>query len=232
MSRCCLNRCRYCSHFSLVLSNALGKCSKTKVSIYLKPDAKPVFCKPRQLPFSRKLPVQAELERLVNLGILERINSSDWAAPIVVVTKPNGSVRICGDFKALNQRIQVDQHSLPTFDDLFEKLQGGCIFSKIDLADAYFQLELDDDSKNLCVINTPLGLFRYRRMCFGVASSPANFQRCVDAMTAGLNGVACFIDDIIVTGANEQEHLHNLNQLFERLRDYGFTVKNRKVRIF
>ena len=133
-------------------------------------------------------------------------------------------LRICGDFKALNQRIQVDQHPLPSLDDILQKLQGGTVFSKIDLADAYFQLALDDDSKKFCVINTPFGLFQYQRMCFGVASSPANFQRCIDAMIADLPGVASFIDDIIVTGKDHSEHLQNLNRLFERISEYGFTV--------
>ena len=220
------------SKFPLVFSDVLGRCTKTNVSIYLKPDSKPVFCKPRPLPFSVKLNVKVELDRLVNLGILTRINFSEWAAPIVVVSKPNGSVRICGDFKALNQRIQVDQHPLPSLDDILQKLQGGTVFSKIDLADAYFQLALDDDSKKFCVINTPFGLFQYQRMCFGVASSPANFQRCIDAMIADLPGVASFIDDIIVTGKDHSEHLQNLNRLFERISEYGFTVKSNKCEFF
>ena len=220
------------SKFPSVFSNVLGRCTKTKVTIHLKPNAKPVFNKPRPLPFARQIAVQTELDRLVNQGILEPINYSDWAAPIVAVTKSNGSVRICGDFKALNQQIQIDQHPLPSLDEILHKLQGGCIFTKIDLADAYFQLELDDDAKNLCVINTQFGLFRYRRMCFGVASSPANFQRCIDAMIAGLPGVASFIDDIIVTGIDERDHFRNLSLLFERLTEYGFTVNFAKCEFF
>ena len=220
------------SKYSSLFSSSLGKCTKTRVSIHLKAEAKPVFCKPRPLPFSRKLAVQTELNRLVDQGILERVDFSTWAAPIVVVTKPNGSVRICGDFKALNQQIQVDQHPLPSLDEILEKLQGGTIFSKIDLADAYFQLELDDESKKVCVINTPFGLFSYQRMCFGVASSPANFQRCIDSMLSGLPGVAGFIDDIIVTGIDVDDHFRNLNLLFDRLRDYGFTVRTNKCEFF
>ena len=84
--------------------------------------------------------------------------------------------------KQLNRRINVDQHPIPTLDVFWEKLQGGQFYSKIDLADAYLQLELDEDAKKLCVISTPFELCQYHRMCFGVASSPAQFQKLMDTM--------------------------------------------------
>ena len=85
-----------------MFSKKLGKCRKTKAGITLKADVKPVFHKPRPLPFSMKQKVKDELDRLVNMGVLEAINFATWAAPIVVVNKPNGTIRICGDFRALN----------------------------------------------------------------------------------------------------------------------------------
>ena len=163
----------FINKFPDVFSPELGKCRKLKVKIHLKDGSKPVFSMPRRCPFAMRRAVQNELERLVKMNVLESVDYSEWAVPIVVVSKPNGSVRICGDFKVLNQQLQVDQHPIPTLDSLMQSLQGGQQYSKIDLADAYLQLELDDNSKKLCVINTPFGLYRYNRMCFGVASSPA-----------------------------------------------------------
>jgi len=159
---------------------------QVKVSLHLKPDLKTIFCKPRPIPFARKQAVKAEIDRLVSKRVLEQIDYSDWAAPIVAVSKPDDSVRICGDFKGLNQQLQVDQHPLPSLDELMDKLRGGQYFSKIDLADAYLQLELDKEAKKLCVINTPFALFRYQRMGFAIAASPAQFQRCMDTMINGL----------------------------------------------
>ena len=208
-----------------VFEDKLGKCTKTKVSIHLKDDTKPIFCNARPIPFAVKQKVQDEIDRLVDLGVLQKINYSDWAAPIVVVNKPNGKVRLCGDFKALNRRINVDQHPIPTLDVLLEKLQGGQFYSKIDLADAYLQLELDEDAKKLCVINTPFGLYQYHRMCFGVASSPAQFQRLMDTMISGLPGVAAYLDDLIITGSTETEHWENLERLIQKLSEYGLRVK-------
>ena len=220
------------SQFSDVFKPELGHCTKMKVQVHLKPGAKPVFFKHRDIPFSRRQAVKDELDRLVREGVLERLNYSDYAAPIVVVSKPNGKVRICGDFKALNQQISVDQHPLPKLDELMEKLQGGQYFSKVDLADAYLQLELDAEAKKLCVINTPFGLFSYNRMCFGLASSPAQFQRCMDTMTADLPGVAAYLDNLIITGKTTEEHWANLERLFSRLQEYGFRIRKEKCEFF
>ena len=215
-----------------VFKEGLGCCTKLKAPIHLKEGARPVFFKPREVPFSRRDAVKAEIERLVEAGVLQHIDFSEYAAPIVAVSKPNGKVRICGDFKLLNKQISVDQHPLPKLDELMEKLQGGQHFTKIDLADAYLQIELDEQAKKLCVINTPLGLFRYSRMCFGVASSPAQFQRCMDTMTSDLPGVAAYLDDLIVTGKTNEEHWNNLNKLFARLQEYGFRIQQAKCQFF
>jgi hypothetical protein len=215
-----------------VFKPGLGCCTKLKVPIHLKADAKPVFFKPRDVPFSRRQAVKEELERLVSEGVLEHLDFSEYAAPIVAVSKPNGKVRICGDFKMLNKHISVDQHPLPKLDELMEKLTGGERYTKIDLADAYLQLKLDDEARKLCVINTSFGLFRYNRMCFGVASSPAQFQRCMDTMIADLPGVGAYLDDIIVTGSTSEQHWANLERLLSRLQDYGFRIRQEKCAFF
>jgi len=92
--------------FPHVFSPKLGHCEKVKIKLHLKPDAKPVFSLPRRIPFAIKQACKEELDRLVELRVLERIHYSDWAAPIVMVSKPSGALRICGDFKLLNQQLQ------------------------------------------------------------------------------------------------------------------------------
>ena len=218
--------------FNDVFSGKLGKCKQLKANVHLKPEAKPVFHKPRPLPFAIRQKVKNELDSLETRGVLKRVNFSPWAAPIVVVNKSNGSIRICGDFKGLNRNIDVDQHPIPTLDSLLEKHQGGKFYSKIDLADAYLQIELDDESKKFCVVNTPFGLYQYNRMCFDIASSPAQFQRCMDSMIIDLPGTVAYLDDIIVTGKSEEEHWFNLQNVLQRLSDYGFSIKESKCEFF
>ena len=94
------------------------------------------------------------------------------------------------------------------------------------------QLELDDKAKELMTINTPYGLYRYNRMCFGVASSPAVFQRLMDAMTADLPGTAAYMDDLILTGSTPEEHWAHVDALLKRLSEYGLSIKAEKCKFY
>lgn len=172
--------------------------------------------------------VRDEINRLVSIDILEPVNYSEWASPIVVVKKPNNSIRLCADFKVtLNSQIDVGRYPIPRIEDLFHKLQGGQYFSKIDLSEAYLQIELTDDSK-FVVINTPLGLYRYKRMSFGIASAPAIFQRLMEKIIAGIPMCAVYLDDIIVTDKTNEEHINNLKSVLMNLQSYGLKCKVEK----
>lgn len=111
---------------------------------------------------------------------------------------------------------------------MFVALNGGKIFSKIDLSEAYLQVELDDSSKYLLVVNTHKGLFRYNRLPFGVATTPSIFQKIIDEMLTRIDGVACYLDDIIVTEINTVEHLHNFATVFARIHEHGFRTNKTK----
>ena len=96
------------------------------------------------------------------LGVLEKVQYSDWATPVVSVPKPDGSMRLCGDFKiTINPVLQIDQHPLPKPEDLLATLAGGKKFSKIDLSQAYQQMVLEPEHRKYTTINTHLGLFQF-----------------------------------------------------------------------
>ncbi|XP_062542038.1 uncharacterized protein K02A2.6-like [Armigeres subalbatus] len=218
---------------SEVFSKSLGHCKKLKVKLYLKSNSKPVFCPKRPVPFNTVPLVDAELTRLQSLGIIQPVDFSEWAAPIVAVRKPNGRVRICADYSTgLNEALEANHYPLPTPEEIFAQLNGSTIFSIVDLSDAYLQLEVDDDSKKLLTINTHRGLFQFNRLAPGVKSAPGAFQRLVDAMIANIPGVRSFIDDVIVFSKDMESHLASLNQLFQRLKKYGFHVKAEKCSFF
>ena len=215
--------------YKQVFAEGLGTMKKFKAHLRVKDDAKPVFHRPRAVPYAIKEIIEKELERLENEGIIEKVEHSEWAAPIVPVPKGDGQIRICGDYKVtINANLEVDQHPLPKPEDLFTSLLGGQKFSKLDLKHAYQQMMLDSDSRKYVTINTQKGLYRYTRLPFGIASAPGIFQRAMDSILQGLPQVLCYLDDILITGASKEDHMRNLETVLSRLQEYGIRVNTSK----
>lgn len=217
--------------FKDVFEPGEGKCCKEPAHLYLKKDAIPVFKRARPVPLALRDKFREELDRLIKNGVLEEIDYSEWAAPCVIVKKPNGALRICADFSTgLNQALEVQKYPLPTHDELFAKLNGGQRFTTLDLSDAYLSIPMDETSKKLMVINTCFGLFRYNRLCFGVAPATAIFQKRMYSMLQGLEGVAFLLDDVIVTGKDDTEHLRRLEEVLRRIKEHGFCLNKSKCK--
>ena len=152
--------------------------------------------------------------------------------PLLPFVKQNGTVRICGDFRVtVNPQLKVDQYPLPLIDDNFASLAGGQKFSKIDLRSAYTQMEMTDLLKPMLTLNTHRRLFRLNRLPFGIASAPAVWRRAIDTVLSGLQKTRCIIDDIILTGADD-EHFRNLEAVFARLQAAGLQVNIEKCLFF
>ncbi|RWS21805.1 uncharacterized protein B4U80_01249, partial [Leptotrombidium deliense] len=206
--------------------------SNIEVTLEINENAPPKFVKARPVPFALRKKVEESIQSLVKKGILEPVRSSKWASAIVSVLKPDGSIRICGDYKStVNPHLRTDIHPMPTFNDVREKLGGNACFSKIDLEHAYQQFRLaDEKSKELTTINTHIGLFRYTRLPFGVSAAAAIFQRQSDRMFRSMSGVANFVDDIVPSGKTEKEHLQNLRKVFEVMRENGIHANKKKCK--
>ena len=214
-----------------VFQEELGHIKEFKAKLQVQENAKPKIFKPRSVPFAMKAAVDEELDRLEQIGVLEKISSSDWAAPIVTVPKKDGKVRLCGDYKVtINTATDVDQYPLPIPDALFATLSGGKYFTTLDLSQAYQQLELEESSRKYLAVNTHRGLYQYTRLPYGVASAPAQFQKVMDTILQGIPGVTCYIDDILITGATEEEHLQRLEVVLRRLQQHGFRLKKAKCK--
>ncbi|EYB82543.1 hypothetical protein Y032_0357g3380 [Ancylostoma ceylanicum] len=124
-----------------------------------------------------------EIERLADIGVTEPITHSEWAAPIVCVRKANGKMRVCADFSTgLNKALDDYEYSIPIPEDIFAWLNGGTMLSQIDFFDAYIQVELTDEAKEVVVINTHKGLYRYKRLPFGINTAPGIFQSIMNKM--------------------------------------------------
>ena len=202
-------------------------CVDGSVKLAVDCKAKPRFLKARLVPYA--LQAKAELDRLVTEKIIQPVEFSEWAAPIVLVLKSNGHIHICGDYKCtVNQAAKVDKYPLPNIEDLYVKLTNGRHFSKLDLSNAYQQLILDEESKLLTTINTSKGLFVYNRLPFGVSSAPGIFQRTMEQLLAGMQMVVVYLDDILVCGRTLQEHDEVLKQVLDRLQSAGLRLNREK----
>lgn len=215
-----------CARHPTVFKPGLGKLKGIEAKLHVTEKAVPKFCKPRTVPYAVKEAVEKELANLEAEGVISPTNYSDWAAPIVCVPKKDDTVRICGDYKVtINPWLNVEQYPLPRTQDLFAKLAGGQQFTKLDLSQAYQQVQLEEISKRYLTINTHKGLYQYNRLPYGVASAPAIFQKIMDQVLQGMDGVICYLDDILVTGKDTDSHLANLEEVLRRLESYNLRLK-------
>ncbi|XP_047668764.1 uncharacterized protein K02A2.6-like [Tachysurus fulvidraco] len=199
-----------------VFQKGIGTLKGIKGTLELKEDTSSKFFKTRPVPYAIRPKVEAELDHLEKTGILTKIEQSEWATPIVPVIKKGktGDVRICGDFKVtINPALHAVQYPLPRIEDIFASLSSGEHFSKIDLAKTYLQMEMDEQSKKFLTINIHKGLYQYNHLVFGIASAPALWQRAMDQVLQGIPGTQCYLDDNIVTGKDDADHLQNLQNL-------------------
>ena len=210
-----------------VFKSAAGCLRDVKVTLYGKPDTTPKFYRARQPPYALREAIEEELSRLQRDGIVELVDQSDWATPIVPVRKRDGTVRICGDYKiTVNKVCKGDNHPIPRIEDLAYALSGGEKFTKLDLSHAYTQLQLDEESRKYTTINTHKGLSTYHRLCFW-------FLRCAGDLSAHhgvfrhVPGCVNYLDNIYVTSKND-DHLRNLHKVRSICEEKGLSLRRDK----
>ncbi|CAB4030147.1 uncharacterized protein K02A2.6-like, partial [Paramuricea clavata] len=214
-----------------LFTDELGKLNGVTAKIYVDPSTKPIFCKARSVPYTMKPKIEKELERLERQETIETVQYSDWATPVVPIMKLDGSVRLCGDYKrTVNKVSRLDAYPLPKIEEVHNKLAGGKTFTELDLSHAYEQMVLDDASKDVVTINTHRGLYRYNRLPYGVSSAPGIFQRTMESLLNGIPYTGILLDNILISGPTDEEHLQNLEEVMKRLSEAGLRLKKSKCR--
>ena len=131
---------------------------------------------------------------------------TDWCAPMVVVSKPSGEVRICVDLTKLNTNIERHVHPLPSVDYTLGKIGNSKIFSKIDTNSAFWQRKLSNETKLLTTFITPWGRYCFERLPYGISTGSEQFQKVMEEKLEGLEGLECQIDDVLVHSETQQIH--------------------------
>ena len=190
---------------------------------------RPIRQAPRRLPYHQKAEVQEEVKKLTQAGVVSE-SQSPWSSPIVVVRKKTGEIRLCVDYRKLNDVTRKDAHPLPRIEDMFDTLSGSRYFSTLDLASGYHQVEVEPKDRDKTAFVTPFGLYQYNVMPFGLCNAPATFQRLMALVFSGMMGETClaYLDDIIIFSKTFDEHLIKLEKVFNRLLSANLKLKAEK----
>ncbi len=167
-----------------------------------------------------------------SLGVIVKITEpTDWVNSMVIVQKPGGSLRVCIDPYELNQAIKREHYKLPTTDELVTNLAGVEHMSVLDVSNAFWQIKLTEESSKLCTFNMPFGRYRCLRLPFGICSATEIYQRTMQQIFEGMDGVHVYVDDILVTGKTKSEHDANLRQVLQRAQSQGLKFSRNKCQL-
>lgn len=194
----------------------------------LDPKVVPVIQPLRRSPLALRDDISTELQRMLDDDIIEQVNASPWISNLVAAKKKSGLLRLCVDLRAVNKAIIPDKYPLPTTEELTAQFYGSTVFSKLDLRQGYLQVPLHPDSRNLTAFITHKGVFRYKRMAFGLSSAPSCFQKIMASVFAGIPGVAIYLDDIVVHGATAESHDERLHSVFSAMAKHHLTLNSEK----
>ena len=187
----------------------------------------------RRLQGTLRDEVESELHKLERDGIIEHSHSA-WCSPIVPVRKKDNSLRLCIDYRLLNSKTKLDSFPLPNMEDILSSLSDSMYFSTLDMARGYYQIPVDEASKELTAFSSGSALYQFKVLPFGVANGVATYQRLMSLVLAGVSWDVCiaYIDDLIVLGRSFDEHLSNLDSILKRLVAHNLKIKPRKCSLF
>lgn len=200
-----------------------------QLNISIDKSVTPVSQSYRRVPIPIEEKVNNKINELIELDIIEPVDKpSGWVSPIVPVLKNNGDVRICVDMRCANKAIIRENHPLPTMDQLLPQFGSAKVFSKLDIKDAFHQAEISESSRDITTFITNRGLFRYKRLMFGISCAPELFQKTLERILLPCQGVVNFIDDIVVFGKDDIEHRTRLNHVLSVLKSSGVLLNDKK----
>ncbi|UYV84065.1 hypothetical protein LAZ67_X001038, partial [Cordylochernes scorpioides] len=198
--------------------------------IKLKPGAKPYAVHtPRRVPIPLMEKLKTRLEELEKAGIIAQVNvATEWCAPTVIASKPNGDIRLCVDLSRLNEHVQREVHPMPVVEHVLGQLGEARFFSKLDANSGFHQIPLSPDCQHLTTFITPFGRYKYCRMPFGISLAPEYFQKVMSIILQGMDGVMCYLDDILIFASDSKTHDRILRLVLRKLKEAKVTLSKAK----
>ena len=193
-----------------------------KAHVKLIPGTQPMFCQARKIPLPLQDKVTEKLEQMVRQGILEPVQPGGVtnASPVVWQRKKSGELRLCVELKVhIKGKVMDEDYPIPDMETIFHNLHGASYFGKIDLSDAYYQIELDEEAKDISTINKSQGLFKMCRISQGLKNSSLIFQNCIESTLKGIKGDVIFQDVILVYGTTKEQFDKRMLAVKSRLRE-------------
>ena len=211
------------NQYQELFDGQLGLWDTEPVSLEIKPGAKPYHGKAFPVPHIHKEKFKKEIDTLVELGVLEKDSSSQWAAPSFTQPKKNpNEVRFLSDFRQLNKCMVRKPYPLPKISEILQELTGLTYASALDLKMGYYTIRLNPDAQQLCTIITPWGKYKYMRLPMGISTAPDIFQNKMSDLMSGLEFVRVYLDDLlIITNGSFEDHLAKLQKHCISFRSQG-----------
>ncbi|XP_062610112.1 uncharacterized protein LOC134271904 [Saccostrea cucullata] len=214
-----------CSRLGLVQRVYMGLgCLPGEHKIQLDKNVPPVIHPCRKVPFTLHDKLKQELDRMEKANVICKVEVSSIVLPV----KKNGALTVCLDPRDLNKAIKREHFKLPSREEVMSKFKDAKYFSKPDASSGFWQMKLDKQSSMYTCFNTPFGRYRFLRLPFGISSAPEVYHKAVHMILEHLKGTSSFMDDIIVWGANLEEHNERIKQVLETVRGANLKLNKSK----
>ena len=190
-------------------------------------DKIPITSKPYSVPIQLQEPLNKELAKLVDLGVISKSKSS-YGSPCFPILKKDGSIRLIIDYRNLNQKTEKESYPIPPLQTQLRKLKGARFFTSIDLNSGYYQIEVYPEHRQRTAFLLNFELYQFNRMPFGLTNAPRTFQRVINRVVEGLPGVSVYMDDVLIYTSDMETHIELVKEVLQRLQNKGFSVNFKK----
>ncbi|KAG1139274.1 hypothetical protein G6F37_013186 [Rhizopus arrhizus] len=187
--------------------------------------------KGRRLSPKEKQALQDEVDKMLKAKVI-RPSNSPWSSPPILVPKPDGSMRLCNNYRGINAVTKKDKYPLPRMDDIIDKLSGAQWFSSIDLKSGYWQIPVAEQDKCKTAFSTPSGLYEYNVMPFGLTNAPATFARFMAQILGTFPNAIVYLDDVLIFSPTKEAHKEHVFEVLRILNQWNLKLNLAKCKFF